>query len=104
MSAAGPMLKAAGPWGKTSAKGNHYLIGRPGGVKIIILENGDRAGESDPTHHLFFADAVQSERTAGKPPAPPARSRPAHWAAAQHIKPCAPVPDDGLDDLWRGEP
>jgi len=36
------MLKAAGLWRKKSAKGNAYLTGRLGGVKILILENRDR--------------------------------------------------------------
>jgi hypothetical protein len=52
-----PMLKAAGLWAKTSAKGGQYLTGRLGGVKVLILENKDRQGD-DPTHHLFFVEAA----------------------------------------------
>jgi hypothetical protein len=53
----GPKLKAAGLWAKTSAKGAQYFVGRLGGVKVLVLENYDRQGDQDPTHHLFFAEA-----------------------------------------------
>src|SRR4051794_13517387 len=52
-----PMLKAAGLWAKSSVKGGQYLTGRLGGVKVLILENRDRHGDDDPSHHLFFAEA-----------------------------------------------
>ena len=58
------MLKAAGLWAKTSAKGNRYLVGRLGGVKLLILANHDRAGEADPTHVLYFAEAPDKPRAA----------------------------------------
>ena len=54
----GPMLKAAGLWAKSSVKGGQYLTGRLGGVKVLVLENRDRKGEDDPSHHLFFVEAV----------------------------------------------
>lgn len=47
-------LKAAGLWQRTSAGGNTYFAGRLGGVKVLILENRDRAGEDEFSHHLFF--------------------------------------------------
>jgi hypothetical protein len=53
-----PMLKAAPLWAKTSVKGGQYLTGRLGGVKVLILENRDRKGDDDPSHHLFFAEAA----------------------------------------------
>ena len=52
-----PMLKAGGLWAKTSAKGGRYLIGRLGGVKVLILANRDRQNDDDPSHHLFFVEA-----------------------------------------------
>ena len=52
-----PMLKAAPLWQKSSAKGGQYLTGRLGGVKVLILENRDRQGDDDPSHHLFFTEA-----------------------------------------------
>jgi hypothetical protein len=52
-----PKLRAAGLWQKTSAAGNTYFAGRLlGGVKLLILENRDRAGEGEPSHFLFFTD------------------------------------------------
>jgi hypothetical protein len=62
------MLKAAGLWEKTSAKGNRYLVGRLGGVKILILANLDYSAESNPTHHLFFVEAAERPREARQSP------------------------------------
>jgi hypothetical protein len=46
-----PMLKAAGLWAKSS----QYLIGRLGGVKVLVLvlENRDRKSDDHPLHHLL---------------------------------------------------
>jgi hypothetical protein len=76
----GPMLKAAGLWAKTSVKGGQYLTGRLGGVKVLVLENRDRKGDDDPSHHLFFVEAQpRPERGDGQQRAssmPPDRQRP----------------------------
>ena len=53
-----PMLKAAGLWSKTSAKGGQYLTGRLGGVKVLVMENRDRQSDDDPSHNLFFVEAA----------------------------------------------
>jgi hypothetical protein len=67
-----PMLKVTGLWRKTSGKGNEYFVGRFGSVKVIILENRQRNGENEPSHHLFFVDGEK----------PRAASAPAQSAAA----------------------
>ena len=54
----GPMLKAAGLWAKSSVKGGQYLTGRLGGVKVLVMENRDRQGDDDPSHHLFVVEAA----------------------------------------------
>jgi hypothetical protein len=74
-----PMLQAAKLWEKTSAKGNTYLIGRLGGVRVLILRNRDAGAEGEPDWHLFFADGAQraAEESAGPPSAQPPR-RAAH--------------------------
>ena len=78
----GPMLKAAGLWAKSSVKGGQYLTGRLGGVKVLVLENRDRKGEDDPSHHLFFVEAAprQSGQERGEgargAPMPPTRQKP----------------------------
>jgi hypothetical protein len=53
-----PLLKAANLWVKSSAKGGQYFTGRMGAMKVLILENRDRKGDDDPSHHLFFAEAA----------------------------------------------
>jgi|SRR3954454_3714537 hypothetical protein len=63
-----PMLKAAGLWAKTSVKGEQYLTGRLGGVKVLILENRDRQNDDDPSHSLFFVEAPDRRQGAGECP------------------------------------
>jgi hypothetical protein len=63
-----PMLKAAGLWAKSSAKGGQYFTGRLGGVKVLILENRDRQSDDDPSHHLFFVEAPDRRQGAGERP------------------------------------
>ena len=72
-----PMLKAAGLWAKTSVKGGQYLTGRLGEVKVLVLENRDRQGDDDPSHHLFFAEAPprQGAQERGEGPDHPGRAR-----------------------------
>jgi hypothetical protein len=63
----GPMLKAAGLWSKTSAKGGQYLTGRLGAMKVLILENRDRQNDDDPSHQLFFVEASDRRQGAQEP-------------------------------------
>ena len=65
-SVSGPLLKAAGLWERTSAKGNRYLLGRLNGLKVLILQNREREGEGDPTHFLFFGEAAERPRPAAQ--------------------------------------
>jgi hypothetical protein len=58
----GPLLPAAKLWAKTSGKGKRYLVGRWGGVKVLILENRDRQNENDPTHVLCIAAAPDRQQ------------------------------------------
>ena len=58
-----PMLKAAGLWAKTSVKGGQYLTGRLGGVKVLILANWDRQGDS-LSHRLFSVEAPDRRQSA----------------------------------------
>jgi hypothetical protein len=64
----GPMLKAAGLWSKTSAKGGQYLTGRLGAMKVLILENRDRQNDDDPSHQLFFVEASDRRQGAQERP------------------------------------
>jgi hypothetical protein len=63
-----PMLKVAPLWQKSSAKGGQYLVGRLGGLKVLILENRDRQSDDDPSHHLFVAEAPDRRQSAGERP------------------------------------
>lgn len=100
----GSLLKAAGLWRRTSAKGNEYFAGRLGGVKVVILENRERASDGDPTHFLFFADgqaAAKPTAADSRPPASkPARAKPVARTRRPSSKPAAIYErpfDDPLD-------
>jgi hypothetical protein len=74
-----PKPAPSGLWAKTSAKGGRYLIGRLGGVKVLILANRDRQSENDPSHILYFVDGEQrrqgpQERGGGQRAPQPQRS------------------------------
>jgi hypothetical protein len=56
----GPILTATRLWRRTSAKGTHYLTGRLGGLKVVILPRRD-GEEGDHTHTLLFAEAPPRE-------------------------------------------
>jgi hypothetical protein len=48
-----PRLKAFSLWQKTSAAGNTYLMGRFGGVRVLVLSNRDRAKRASRTGTSF---------------------------------------------------
>ena len=93
-------LLAAKLWEKTSAAGNRYFAGRLGGVKILILENRDRAGEDEPSHHLFFVDGAKPAEPAQRGVTPVRRQQRQSQRAARPDS--EPMPADSVDDLWRG--
>jgi hypothetical protein len=109
-----PMLKATGLWEKTSAAGNFYLIGRLGGVRIMVLKNRDAGVEGEPDWHVFFADGEKREDTraqtsssAARPSREPRRRAP-YPAQRQTRPPSRPdqpgamLPDDDVSDIGRG--
>jgi hypothetical protein len=97
------MLQAAKLWEKTSAAGNTYLIGRLGGVRILILRNRAAGTEGEPDWNLFFTE----------PAAPPAtstssasrrRKRRASGPPLAAASNGREVPDDSVADLYRDDP
>ena len=56
------MIPACRLWEKTSAKGNRYLIGRLGGVRVMILANTRPEPGDSSTHTLMFDAAPASTR------------------------------------------
>jgi hypothetical protein len=51
---ASTVLPACRLWEKVSASGNRYLVGRLGGVKVLVMVNNRPKGEGDATHTLLF--------------------------------------------------
>src|SRR5215218_3609268 len=104
MNNATTMLKAAGLWSKTSAKGGQYLTGRLGAMKVLILENRDRQSDDDPSHHLFFVEAPDRRQGAqergGGQMAPQASQRPSQ-PQRNSSQPHADVVDDDAPEWAR---
>jgi hypothetical protein len=103
-----PMLRATGPWKRTSAKGADYFAGRLGGVKIVILENRESGRtESDPTHYLFFAEPTSptgnsAQRHDGARPTPAPRQSPYSTRRRPVNGSGSALPDGSVADLWAG--
>jgi hypothetical protein len=97
-----PKLKAAGLWQRTSANGNIYFAGRLGGVRILIFENRDRAGEDEPSHHLFFVDGeTRSDPPRANTASAPRRQRRATTSWPQYYRGSVDAdPNDPVSDLW----
>jgi hypothetical protein len=66
------MIPACRLWEKLSAKGNRYLIGRLGGVRVLVMPNTRPESGDDSTHTLFFTDAPQRSQVAPVEPSHPA--------------------------------
>ena len=92
-----PMLQAAKLWEKTSAKGNTYLIGRLGGVRVLILRNRDAGTDGEPDWHLFFADGSQRAEASPQPASTqPRRQRSAYTRRSE--PPSAPYDPRPFND------
>jgi hypothetical protein len=59
------MITACRLWEKTSAKGDRYMVGRIGSLRVLVLENNRRDGDSDNAHKLMFAEPLQRDSQPG---------------------------------------
>jgi hypothetical protein len=72
-----PLFPACRLWERTSERGNRYLVGRWGGVKVLVMPNRDRAGDDDATHVLLITEAAQPMAQAAAAARPGAHPAPA---------------------------
>jgi hypothetical protein len=56
----GAMLLACKLYARTSGRGTSYLMGRLGGMRVLVMPKRD-ADEGDHTHTLLLAEAPQRE-------------------------------------------
>jgi hypothetical protein len=102
MTGTSAMLQAAKLWEKTSAAGNVYLVGRLGGVRILILRNRAAGTEGEPDWNLFFTEPTSSATSTSSVSRRKRRaSGPPPLAAASNGR---EVPDDPIADLYRDDP
>ena len=78
-----PSLNAMRLFEKTSAKGNPYLIGRWGGLKVAILKSADTADDGSPIWKMVLSEAAQREST------PRTESQASASRDYQRHRPCA---------------
>lgn len=62
------MIIAGGLWIRKSAKGETYMTGTLGGVKVLIFKNKRKRNERDPDYTLCFDHAKRGEGDAAEPP------------------------------------
>jgi hypothetical protein len=51
------LINACRLWEQTSAKGNRYLVGRMGGLKVLVMPNTRPVEGDTSTHTLFIGEA-----------------------------------------------
>jgi len=57
------MLEATRLWTKTSAKGETYLVGRMGSLRVMVFENKyAEEGGNDPSHRLMVDEHQEQEK------------------------------------------
>ena len=86
MTSTTPLIPACRLWEKQSAAGHSYLVGRLGGLRVLVMVNKERDGDGDATHVLLItaapdSSAVQETKREAAPNVPP-DARPA-WAKAR---------------------
>ena len=61
------MIPACKLWEKVFAKGNRYLIGRMGGVRVMVMTNTRPEDENDASNVLMFAEPPQYNQSQAAP-------------------------------------
>jgi hypothetical protein len=62
-----PMVKLAGLYEKTSAKGNKYFIGRLGNARLLMFANQDKQAEKDPDWLLYVQERNEEPAKSQRP-------------------------------------
>jgi len=86
------MIPACRLWEKTSAKGNRYLVGRLGGLRVLVMPNTRPEAGDDSTHVLMVTGAPQYSQAA---PAEPTHAAPPAERHAHRGRRKLPTHDDG---------
>ncbi len=57
----GDMMNIMGLWENTDKRGNKYLNGSLGGIRVLIFKNTYKQGEREPDYRLYVAKKQQQE-------------------------------------------
>jgi len=55
------MINACGLWKVTSKEGKDYLLGRLGGVKVMVFKNEMKKEDKHPDYNMVFAEYEKKE-------------------------------------------
>lgn len=56
------MFKVTGLWLNKDSKGNSYMSGNIGGIRVIIFKNDYKEeGDNQPEYEMFFAEQKKKE-------------------------------------------
>jgi len=60
------LLRVMGLWENTDKRGNKYLSGNIGNMRVMIFTNSFKQGEREPDYILYVSQRSQEERTGGQ--------------------------------------
>lgn len=61
------MIKVTGLWEDTDKKGNNFLSGSMGGVRIVIFKNIYKSKDSEPDYNLYFDESLKKKEVPKAP-------------------------------------
>ena len=61
------MVSIMGLWENTDKRGNKYLSGNLGGIRVLVFKNTFKQGEREPDYRLYIARRTQEDRGAVHP-------------------------------------
>jgi hypothetical protein len=62
------LLRVMGLWENTDKRGNKYLSGNIGSLRVMIFSNSFKQGEREPDYILYVSQRSQDERSGGQTP------------------------------------
>ena len=92
----GDMMNIMGLWENTDKRGNKYLNGSLGGIRVLIFKNTYKQGEREPDYRLYVAKKQQQEGGYNPQASAGETSQAAPAPTAQAPKAAAPEKEDDI--------
>ncbi len=88
------MMNIMGLWENTDKRGNKYLNGSLGGIRVLIFKNTYKQGEREPDYRLYVAKRQPQEGGGYNPQASAGEASQAEPTSTQAPKPTPEKEDD----------